>query len=54
MSKEFYRLCLKSGNFEETPTFKIKYGQTEQQINTYFVQSDKQRYNHDVLLEIPK
>lgn len=48
---EIYRLCLKAGNFDGTPIFKIKVGKFEKTINTYFIPSDKQRYNYDLFLE---
>jgi len=55
MSKaEYYRLCLKEGNFKEAPTFKIRFGKLDKTINTYYIPSDKQRYNYDILLEKDK
>lgn len=48
-----YRLCLKSSTFDkEKPSFLIKVGNKyEKKINTYFIPSDKQRYNYDLLIE---
>ena len=52
---DIYRLCLKSGSFEDTPVFKIKVGKFEKTVNSYFVPtSDKQRYNYDLYLERSK
>jgi hypothetical protein len=51
---EIYRLCLKAGNFEDTPIFKIKVGKFEKTINTYFIPADKQRYNYDIYFERSK
>jgi hypothetical protein len=48
---ELYRVCIKSGNFEDIPTFRIKIGKSEKKINPYFIPSDKQRYNCDSILE---
>lgn len=42
---------MKSGNFADTPTFRIKIGKVEKKINPYFIASDKQRYNCDSILE---
>lgn len=44
-------MCIKSSNFEDIPTFRIKIGKTEKKINPYFIPSDKQRYNCDSILE---
>lgn len=48
---ELYRVCLKSSNFEDIPTFRIKIGKTEKKIHPYFIPADKQRYNCDSILE---
>jgi len=48
---EYYRLCLKAGNFTESPTFRIVLGKQDKTIHAYYVPSDKQRYNYDVFLE---
>lgn len=42
---------MKASNFKEAPTFRIKIGKTEKKINPYFIESDKQRYNCDSILE---
>ena len=47
-------MCLKEGNFKEAPTFKIRFGKLDKTINTYYIASDKQRYNYDILLEKDK
>ncbi len=49
----YYRLCLKSSTFDkEKPSFVIKAGNKfEKKINTYFIQSDKQRYNYDLIID---
>lgn len=48
---ETYRLCIKAGHLEQTPVFKIKVGKFEKIINTYYIPSDKQRYNYDIFVE---
>lgn len=51
---QIYRLCLKAGNFKDTPVFKIKVGKFEKTVNTYFIPADKQRYNYDIYFERSK